>query len=280
MDDQDDVQRLEDVRRLVGQDLHAPGVGGDAGQLALGDPRRGVEGEPGRGTAGVGAPAAGVTALRDLAGADEDDVAAADVHALRVRRRPRGRPAWIRSPGLEPGHATVRAGRRAGRRGRRSRSLALGDVVAHRALAAHLRRVVAVVDLAVEDDVAEGVPLRARLQGQDEQVVGAPDVPVAAAVEVAHGRAGQGGVPVADHQVDRVEPTEAAGLRARCRRPGWPARRRVPIADKRGRGGDVGGLDVVERARAGRRGPSVPSSNSARRGAAPSRCRAGQRWQL
>ena len=92
----------------------------------------------------------------------------------------------------------------------------------------------------------QGVPLGARLQGQDQQIVGAPDVSVAAAVEVAHDRARHRGVAVADHQVDRVEAPEAAGLRpAVTHRDGQ--REDPSRLHQASRGQHVTGLDVIER---------------------------------
>ena len=181
---------------------------------------------------------------------------------------------WIGVTGLEPGNA---AGAGHVEQDAAADDPLAGDrdVVADGALAPDVGRVVAVVDLAVEDDVGQRVPLGARLQRQDEQVVGAADVPVAAAVEVAHGRPRHGAIAVADHEVDRVEAAEAAGLRPALvdrdgQRDDPPVRRRAGWRPRRPRAG------CGSASRAGRPGPSDPSSSSARRAAGRCRCPAAR----
>ena len=77
---------------------------------------------------------------------------------------------------------------------------------------ADVRGVVAVVDLLLEDDVRQRVPLRPGLQREDEQIIRTSDVSVPAAVEVAHRRIRHRPIAVSDHEVDRVEPSETPGL--------------------------------------------------------------------
>ena len=76
----------------------------------------------------------------------------------------------------------------------------LGDVVADRALAPDVGRVVPVIDAPVEHDVREGIPLCARLERKDQQVVGAADPAVSSAIEVADRRPGRRRVAVAEAQ--------------------------------------------------------------------------------
>ena len=98
--DADLVQRLEGDVELVGPHLEAPGVGGDAGDLAFEQPVGGGERQPGGGAAGVvaqpGPPGAG-----ELPGADRLQVA----DRLGYRRRPQAQV----HPRLDD-----RAGRRVG----------------------------------------------------------------------------------------------------------------------------------------------------------------------
>ena len=164
------------------------------------DPTDRVQREPGRCTTGIRAPTALGAALRHLAGPDEDDVAPTDLDTL-------GFQGCVevgcvdRLARFEPRHALE--GRHVEQDAAPDDPVArLGDVVADRALAADVGRVVAVVDMPVEHDVPEGVPLRPGLQRQDQQIVRAPDPAIATAVEVTHRRAGRCGVAVADHQVD------------------------------------------------------------------------------
>ena len=84
MHDQDDVQRLEHIDSLVGEHLHAPGVGGDRCQLVLVDPLGRAEAEPWCRTAGVVLPGAARAHLAHLSGPDEDVVTLADLDSLRL----------------------------------------------------------------------------------------------------------------------------------------------------------------------------------------------------
>src|SRR3954453_1732430 len=84
--DDDLVQRLEGAVELVRPYLEAPGVGGDGGDLARVQPAGGGEGQAGRVAARIVAPALAAGA-RQLPGPDDDDVPAADGHAMRLGRR-------------------------------------------------------------------------------------------------------------------------------------------------------------------------------------------------
>jgi len=88
----------------------------------------------------------------------------------------------------------------------------LGDVTAKCTDTRHHRGVEPIVDLALEDDVTQGVPLRTALQRHDDDVIGRSDIAILAAVEVTRHRVGECIVAVPGHQVDRIEPTEATGL--------------------------------------------------------------------
>src|SRR5205823_13019273 len=73
----DNVHRLKAVGELVGPDLVAPGVGGDRGDLFLGDPGDRIEAEAGRRAARIGAPAVPQAAAH-VSRADQQDAAGLD----------------------------------------------------------------------------------------------------------------------------------------------------------------------------------------------------------
>src|SRR5690606_25497282 len=91
---------------LVGAHLHAPGVGGDAGDLVAAQEVRRVERQAGGVPGRVVAPRAARPAHRDVPGADQDEIAAADGDALRPGAG--GELGTVDAlPRLEPGHAAV-----------------------------------------------------------------------------------------------------------------------------------------------------------------------------
>src|SRR5581483_1165249 len=77
------VPGLVDVLGLVGAHLHPPGVGADPGHLVRVEPVAALELEARRVAAGIAAPVAAPVAGLHLAGADDDEVASADVDLLR-----------------------------------------------------------------------------------------------------------------------------------------------------------------------------------------------------
>ena len=78
MDDEDDVQGLGYVGRLVGPNLETPGVTGDGGDVTFGHPGDAIESQTRCISTGVVAPGSCGPGRGDGTGADEDEVAGAD----------------------------------------------------------------------------------------------------------------------------------------------------------------------------------------------------------
>src|SRR5215211_2189899 len=193
--------------------------------------------------AGIVAPAALGSALGNLAGAQQQDIAGSDLDTLTRGAciqvgRGDGLTRFQPGPALGPGEIQQHTAANNPVGG-------LGDVVLESALAAHQGRLVAVVHLVLEHDVGQGVPLGPRLEREDEQVVGPAQVLVLAPIEVADHRAGDGVVAVPHHQVDGVEAAEPARLGAGLIQR-QAAGDDLARPDQGGGGGDVLGPDVVE----------------------------------
>ena len=78
VDDEDDVQGLGYVGRLVGPNLETPGVAGDSGDVPFGHPGDAVEAQTRCISTGIVAPCAFGPGRGHGTGADEDEVAGAN----------------------------------------------------------------------------------------------------------------------------------------------------------------------------------------------------------
>jgi hypothetical protein len=250
MRDRDLVQGLERAGELVGPHLHAPGVGGNGGDLGPVQPAGGGERQARGRTAGIVSPAL-TAGTGQPAGADQHDVAPADGHAVGRCRRGQvvlGDREAVRQFPRGAGHtAGIKQHGAAGDLGRHV--LDAGDQVA--CGCDHLLRGAAVPRLAVVEDVAKPVPLRGALQRHRDHVVGAAD-PVREAL-VAQGRVGAG-VHHGVYRVDAAPPPvlRAAGLK--------PQRQREADAqpDERGALGPFGLVKEVQRAEHVGLAPAAP----------------------
>src|SRR5437899_1648703 len=239
------VERLEGVRQLVGPHLGAPRVGRDAGDRFLVEPRRGVERQPRRIARRKRAPALLAHPPADVARPDQDDVAGLDRHPLLCRARLEildvdglARPHRVHA--LEARHVEQHAAAR-------DPVFVVLDAVLGRTVRADQRGVAAPVHLAVVEDVAEAVPLRAALQEHGDLIFGeAPAV----GQRVGAGQLLTAGDVIGarrHHAVQWIDPAERARLRA-ARVEVECAGDDLALTHEAGRALDHGGRDEVQRA--------------------------------
>src|SRR5262245_7686722 len=79
MNNENDVQRLEHIRRLVGDNFRPPRIRRITGNLFFTEPRRAGDAESWRRTTTVVTPTATGTNLSDLAGANDNNIASPHV---------------------------------------------------------------------------------------------------------------------------------------------------------------------------------------------------------
>src|SRR5262249_11839097 len=216
----------------------APGIRADGRNLFVLAPITILELDAGRVAAGVTAPFLLVEAALHLSGANDDEVAAADLDPLLLG-------ALVALVGgnafavLEPLDA---AETRDVEQHASPYHLVLGMLDAQHVQPFGIDElgVVAVVGLVLVEDMPERIPVRRPLNAQVQRVVGVADlVPVLPAGDgVGAGR---------QHLVDRIEaPSEQAGLRAIAVE--WDAERKhLAGADQTSGLDDILGPDVVER---------------------------------
>src|SRR5262252_3971251 len=233
------VPRLVCLRGLVRPHLDAPGIRADGGDLFVLAPIAILELDAGRVAAGVPAPFLLCEAALHLAGANEDEVAAADLDLLLLGALVElvvGNGFTV----LEPVDA---AETRDVEQHAAPHHLVLGMLDAQHVQPFGVDElgVIAVVGLVLVEDVPERIPVSCPLHAQIQRVVGVADlVPVLPAGDgVGAGR---------QHLMDRIEaPSEQAGLRAVAVERDAERKHSAGADQTRGLE-DILGRDVVERA--------------------------------
>src|SRR5262252_6760263 len=233
------VPRLVCLRGLVRPHLDAPGIRAYGGDLFVLTPIAILEPDAGRVAAGVPAPFLLLEAALHLAGANDDEVATADLDLLLLGALVE----FVVGNGftvLEPLDA---AKARDIEQHAAPHHLVLGMLDAQHVQPFGVDElgVIAVVGLVLVEDVPERIPVSCPLHAQIQRVVGVADfVPVLPAGDgVGTGR---------QHLVDRIEaPSEQAGLRAVAVERD-AERKHLAGADQTGGLDDILGPDVVERA--------------------------------
>src|SRR6516162_1494006 len=233
------VPGLVCLHGLVRPHLDAPGIRADGGNLFVLAPVAVLELDAGRVAAGVPAPFLLLEATLHLAGANDDEVAAADLDLLLLGALVE---LVVRNgfTVLEPVDA---AQTRDVEQHAAPHHLVLGMLDAQHAqsLGVDELGVIAVVGLVLVEDVPERIPVSGPLHAQIQRVVGVADlVPVLPTGDgVGAGR---------QHLVDRIEaPSEQAGLRTVAVERD-AERKHLAGADQTSGLDDILGRDVVERA--------------------------------
>src|SRR5215472_10329674 len=233
------VPGLVRFRRLVRPHLDAPGIRADGGDLFVLAPIAILEPDAGRVAAGVAAPFLLLETALHLAGANDDEVAAADLDLLLLGALVElvvGNGFAV----LEPVDA---AQTRDVEQHAASHHLVLGMLDAQHVQPFGVDElgVIAVVGLIFVEDVPERIPMSRPLHAQIQRVVGVADlVPVLPAGDgIGAGR---------QHLVDWIEaPSEQAGLRAVAVERDAERKHSAGADQTRGLD-DILGRDVVERA--------------------------------
>src|SRR5215813_9166217 len=233
------VPGLVCLRGFVRPHLDAPGIRADGGDLFVLAPIAILELDPGRVAAGVTAPFLLLEAALHLSGADDDEVAAADLDLLLLGALVElvvGNGFAV----LEPVDA---AETRDVEQHAAPHHLVLGMLDAQHVQPFGIDQlgVIAVIGLVLVEDVPERIPVSRPLHAQIQRVVGIADlVPILPAGDgIGAGR---------QHLVDRIEaPSEQAGLRAVAVERD-AERKHLAGADQTSGLDDILGPDVVERA--------------------------------